>query len=134
MWMRQQRCLQPLAHAGSSLADFSAPKMKAICSSETLVHTRSTRRHIPQDGILDNHVVVSHKLCGFQGRVGGHVVMKEQCGTCSNLLLDLLANSITDPSGVCELMDCSATVFVDDFWSNWWNEKKSSNMSATSFA
>jgi hypothetical protein len=24
----------------------------------------------------DNHVVVSHKLCGFQGRVGG-LVMKE---------------------------------------------------------
>jgi hypothetical protein len=23
----------------------------------------------------DNHVVVSHKLCGFQGRVGGRVVM-----------------------------------------------------------
>jgi hypothetical protein len=23
----------------------------------------------------DNHVVVSHKLCGFQGRVGGHVVV-----------------------------------------------------------
>jgi hypothetical protein len=25
----------------------------------------------------DNHVVVSHKLCGFQGRVGGCVVMME---------------------------------------------------------
>jgi hypothetical protein len=26
----------------------------------------------------DNHIVVSHKLCGFQGRVGGRiVVMKE---------------------------------------------------------
>jgi hypothetical protein len=25
----------------------------------------------------DNHVVVSHKLCGFQGRVGGRVVMME---------------------------------------------------------
>jgi hypothetical protein len=23
----------------------------------------------------DNHVVVSHKLCGFQGRVDEHVVM-----------------------------------------------------------
>jgi hypothetical protein len=28
---------------------------------------------------------------------------------------NLLANSITDPSGVCELMDCLATVFVDEF-------------------
>jgi hypothetical protein len=44
--------------------------------------------------------------------VGGRVVvMKEHCGYCS----DFLANSITDPNGVCELMDCSATVFVDEF-------------------
>jgi hypothetical protein len=27
---------------------------------------------------------------------------------------DLLANSITDPNGVCELRDCSATVFLDE--------------------
>jgi hypothetical protein len=55
--------------------------------------------------------------CGFQGRVGRHVVMmKEQCGACSNFLLTItLANSITDPNGVCELMDCSAAVFVDEF-------------------
>jgi hypothetical protein len=39
-------------HAGSSLADFSTLKMEAIRSSETSVHTRSTRRHIPEDGIL----------------------------------------------------------------------------------
>jgi hypothetical protein len=44
--------LQPPAHAGSSLADFSTLKMEAIRSSETSVHTRSTRRHIPEDGIL----------------------------------------------------------------------------------
>jgi hypothetical protein len=25
-----------------------------------------------------------------------------------------LANSVTDPSGVCELMDCSAVVFMDE--------------------
>jgi hypothetical protein len=44
--------------------------------------------------------------------VGGRVVvMKEQSGTCS----DFLANSITDPNGVCELMDCSTTIFVDEF-------------------
>jgi hypothetical protein len=45
--------LQPPAHAGSSLAGFSTLKMEAICSSETSVHTRSTRRHIPEDGILE---------------------------------------------------------------------------------
>jgi hypothetical protein len=47
--------LQPPAHAGSSLADFSTLKMEAIRSSETSVHTRSTRRHIPEDGILHSH-------------------------------------------------------------------------------
>jgi hypothetical protein len=26
----------------------------------------------------DNHVVVSHKLCDFQGRVGGHVVVMKE--------------------------------------------------------
>jgi hypothetical protein len=46
------RRLQKPAHAGSSLADFSTLKMEAIRSSETLVHTRSTRSHIPEDGIL----------------------------------------------------------------------------------
>jgi hypothetical protein len=36
----------------------------------------------------DNLVVVSHRLYGFQGRVGGCVVvMKEQYGVCSNFLL-----------------------------------------------
>jgi hypothetical protein len=47
--------LHPPAYAGSSLADFSALKMDAICSSETSVHTRSARRHIPEDGILHSH-------------------------------------------------------------------------------
>jgi hypothetical protein len=44
--------LQPPAQADSSLADFSTLKMEAINSSGTSVHTRSTRRHIPEDGIL----------------------------------------------------------------------------------
>jgi hypothetical protein len=49
------RWLQPPAHAGSSLADFSTLKMEAIRFSETSAHTRSTRRHIPEDGILHVH-------------------------------------------------------------------------------
>jgi hypothetical protein len=47
--------LQPSAHAGSSLADFSTLKMEAIRSSETSVYTRSTRHYIPEDGILHSH-------------------------------------------------------------------------------
>jgi hypothetical protein len=39
----------------SSIADFSTLKMEVIRSSETLVHIRSTRRHIPKDGILHSH-------------------------------------------------------------------------------
>jgi hypothetical protein len=33
----------------------STLKMEATRSSETSVHTRSTRRHIPEDGILHSH-------------------------------------------------------------------------------
>jgi hypothetical protein len=44
--------LHPLSYVGSSLADFSPIKMEVIRSSETSVHTRSTQRHIPEDGIL----------------------------------------------------------------------------------
>jgi hypothetical protein len=36
----------------TATADFSTQKMEAICSSETSVHTRSTRHHIPEDGML----------------------------------------------------------------------------------
>jgi hypothetical protein len=54
------RLLQPPAHAGSSLADFSTVKMEAIHSSETSVQsTRSTWRHIPEDGILQSISVCS---------------------------------------------------------------------------
>jgi hypothetical protein len=45
-------CLQQPDRAGSSLADFSTLKMDVTHSSKTSVHTRSTRRHIPEDGIL----------------------------------------------------------------------------------
>jgi hypothetical protein len=47
--------LQPPAHAGSSLADFSTLKMEAIRSSETSVHTRTKWCHIPENGILHSH-------------------------------------------------------------------------------
>jgi hypothetical protein len=40
---------EPAWAGGSTL------KMQAIRSSETSVYTRSTRHHIPEDGILDSH-------------------------------------------------------------------------------
>jgi hypothetical protein len=40
--------LQPPAHARSSLADFSTLKAEVIRSSETSVHKRTTRRHMPK--------------------------------------------------------------------------------------
>jgi hypothetical protein len=49
------RRLQPPAHAGSSLGNFSTMKMEALRSSETLVHRISTRRHIPEDGNPHSH-------------------------------------------------------------------------------
>jgi hypothetical protein len=52
MWRRVHFVPQPPAHTGSSLPDFSTLKMEAIRPSETSVHTRSTWRHIPEDGIL----------------------------------------------------------------------------------
>jgi hypothetical protein len=44
--------LQPPAHVSSSLADFSTLQMEAIRSAETSVYTISSRRQIPEDGIL----------------------------------------------------------------------------------
>jgi hypothetical protein len=53
MWRRVDLVwLQPPAHAGSSLADFSTLKMVTIRSSETSVHALTTRRQIPEDDIL----------------------------------------------------------------------------------
>jgi hypothetical protein len=44
--------LQLLAHIGSSFAIFFTLKMEAIISSETSVHTRTTRLRIQEDGII----------------------------------------------------------------------------------
>jgi hypothetical protein len=53
---------QPRAHAGSSLADFYTLKMEAIRPSETSVHTRSIRRHIPEDAILVSNTILKFYL------------------------------------------------------------------------
>jgi hypothetical protein len=54
-WLVRHRDNFTSAHAISLLADFSTLKMEAIISSKTSVHTRSTRRHIPEDGIIHSH-------------------------------------------------------------------------------
>jgi hypothetical protein len=57
----------------------------SICETKRILRGLN-RRIVRMEN--DNHVVVSHKLCGFQGRVGRRVVMmKKQCGACSNFLL-----------------------------------------------
>jgi hypothetical protein len=56
-------------------------------------------------------LLLSHKLCGFQERLGGRVVVMEQFAACS----DLLENSTTDPNGVFEFVNCSTTAFVHEF-------------------
>jgi hypothetical protein len=53
--LRVSYMLQPPAHGGSLLADFYILKLETIRSSETSVYTISTRRHIPEDGILHSH-------------------------------------------------------------------------------
>jgi hypothetical protein len=57
------------AHAGSSLADFSTLKMEAIRSSATSVQsTTSTRRHTPEDGILQATVTsLQYELVKIDG-------------------------------------------------------------------
>jgi hypothetical protein len=47
--------LQPSTHAGSSLVDFSTMKMEALRSSETSIHTRTRRHHMPENNILHSH-------------------------------------------------------------------------------
>jgi hypothetical protein len=45
----------------SSLGYYSTLEIEAIHSSETLIHTKSARSHIPEDGILHNHLCENHK-------------------------------------------------------------------------
>jgi hypothetical protein len=56
------RSLQPPAHASSSLADLCTLKMEAIRPSETSVHTRCTRRQIPEDIFQQSLVLFPTKL------------------------------------------------------------------------
>jgi hypothetical protein len=65
--------LQPSAYSGFSLTDFFTLKMKAICSSETSVHRRCTRQHVPEDGILRKNTVLRVKKNFRYGNFGFHL-------------------------------------------------------------
>jgi hypothetical protein len=68
--------LQPPAHTGTSLADFSTLKIEAIRSSEMSVQsTRSTRRHIPEDDILHSHRRENLKSYTIMISFGSQLVM-----------------------------------------------------------
>jgi hypothetical protein len=55
---------------GSSLTEFSTLKMEAIRSSETSVHTRSTRHHVPKDCILQNQISFHESAYQKTGCIG----------------------------------------------------------------
>jgi hypothetical protein len=50
--------------------------MEAIRSSETSVHTRSTQRHIPEDGILHSHRCENLKSYTTLGRAVAQAVSR----------------------------------------------------------
>jgi hypothetical protein len=56
--------------ARSSVAELYTVKMEALRSSETSVHAKSTRRHIPEDGILLYN--------DYRRRGGGEKITKRQ--------------------------------------------------------
>jgi hypothetical protein len=76
--------LQPPAHAGSYLANYSTLKMEAVGSSDTSAHTGSTRSHIPDDGILplkrlhmDVGLCFSDKISGYQFLGNVYLVLRD---------------------------------------------------------
>jgi hypothetical protein len=100
--LQAELSLQTPAHAGSSLADFSILKMEATCSSKMSVHTRSTRRHIPEDGILQRYkyfVIISHTVSPFPQK--SHLLpvqnLRVQRGSAINLLLLSFSVDVTQP-------------------------------------
>jgi hypothetical protein len=60
----------------------------------------------------DSLIAASHKLCSFVKT--GSKILRGNEAHIHIFCYYLLANCITDPSSVCKLMDCSATVFVDE--------------------
>jgi hypothetical protein len=69
------------AHAGSSLPNFYTLKKEAIRSSETSVHTRFTRCHIPEDGILHMFYIL-YPICQLFADSPSHVVFFLEVAKC----------------------------------------------------
>jgi hypothetical protein len=51
----EERIRPYLMNTGFLLGCFSTLKMEVICSSETSLHTQTTRRYIPEDGNVHNY-------------------------------------------------------------------------------
>jgi hypothetical protein len=73
--------MQPSSHASSSPSDFSTLKMEAILSSEMSVHTRSTQRQTPEDGILHSFHCGSVwlKIWNYRATFGEVFLLKLYC-------------------------------------------------------
>jgi hypothetical protein len=95
---------QPPAHAGSSLEDISILKMEAIRSFETLVHTRSTRPHIPEDDILQVCIQFCVFLwgCSFLTQMKGYVPIKWQFFLSSYAMLNI---SVSDGRAIAQAVN-----------------------------
>jgi hypothetical protein len=102
---RKIRELQPPAHAGSSLADFSTPKMEAIRSSETSVHKRSTLCHIPENGIFYRRCFPLSKYADFVHR------NEKPTGAIKYCILRTKVFKLTNRSKAC-----SSKVDVKTYW------------------
>jgi hypothetical protein len=50
--------------------------MEAIRSSETLVHTGSIRRHIPEDGILQDSSSFEVRIAIYKSKIYIHIIRK----------------------------------------------------------
>jgi hypothetical protein len=99
--------LQPPVHAGSLFAEFSTLKMEAVRSSETSVHTRFTRLHIREDGILHGGLVKYSWLCRELHNAGVYCTFVEakvvnQPGTCSE-----------------DVCGCSIVAFISKLVNRW---------------
>jgi hypothetical protein len=86
--------LQPPAHAGSLLADFSTLKMEPTRSSEMSVHTRSTQCHTPEDGILHQESSLSQWFFFTMFFDSSHIVFYVQGWAIWSLKVSLYSGQI----------------------------------------